>query len=64
MFLRSEGVCHNQPAIVGFATKRNEEKQMNVEHLDLGDVVYAAHPIVDDGSMPVSYTHLTLPTKA
>lgn len=25
---------------------------MNVEQLDLGDVVYAAHPIVDDGSMP------------
>ncbi|MBD9354751.1 nitrogen fixation protein NifZ [Methylomonas albis] len=27
---------------------------MNVEDLDLGDVVYAAHTIVDDGSMPES----------
>ena len=27
---------------------------MNVEDLDLGDVVYAAHTIVDDGSMPDS----------
>ena len=27
---------------------------MNVEDLDLGDVVYAAHPIIDDGSMPDS----------
>jgi len=27
---------------------------MNIEDLDLGDVVYAAHPIVDDGSMPDS----------
>lgn len=25
---------------------------MRVEDLDLGDVVYAAHPIVNDGSMP------------
>ena len=25
---------------------------MNVEELDVGDVVYAAHNIVDDGSMP------------
>lgn len=25
---------------------------MNVEDLDLGDVVYAAHDIIDDGSMP------------
>ena len=25
---------------------------MNIEDLDLGDVVYAAHPIIDDGSMP------------
>lgn len=25
---------------------------MNVEDLDLGDVVYAAHAILDDGSMP------------
>ncbi len=25
---------------------------MNVEDLDLGDVVYAAHNIIDDGSMP------------
>ncbi|ANE56753.1 nitrogen fixation protein NifZ [Methylomonas sp. DH-1] len=25
---------------------------MNVEDLDLGDVVYAAHEIIDDGSMP------------
>lgn len=25
---------------------------MNVEDLELGDVVYAAHAIVDDGSMP------------
>lgn len=25
---------------------------MNVEDLDLGDMVYAAHAIVDDGSMP------------
>ena len=25
---------------------------MNVEELDVGDVVYAAHDIVDDGSMP------------
>lgn len=25
---------------------------MNVEELDLGDVVYAAHAIVNDGSMP------------
>jgi nitrogen fixation protein NifZ len=63
MFLRSEGVCHNQPAIVGFATKRNEEKQMNVEHLDLGDVVYAAHPIVDDGSMPGSEEGAVLATQ-
>ncbi|MDX8128250.1 nitrogen fixation protein NifZ [Methylomonas sp. OY6] len=27
---------------------------MNVEDLDLGDVVYAAHTIIDDGSMPDS----------
>lgn len=27
---------------------------MNVEDLDLGDVVYAAHTILDDGSMPDS----------
>lgn len=27
---------------------------MNVEDLDLGDVVYAAHAIVNDGSMPGS----------
>ena len=25
---------------------------MNLEDLDLGDVVYAAHTIIDDGSMP------------
>ncbi|MGZ5051855.1 MAG: nitrogen fixation protein NifZ [Methylobacter sp.] len=25
---------------------------MKIEDLDLGDVVYAAHAIVDDGSMP------------
>ncbi len=25
---------------------------MNVEDLDLGDVVFAAHTIIDDGSMP------------
>jgi nitrogen fixation protein NifZ len=25
---------------------------MNVDDLDLGDVVYAAHTILDDGSMP------------
>lgn len=25
---------------------------MNVEQLELGDVVYAAHAITDDGSMP------------
>lgn len=25
---------------------------MNVEDLEVGDVVYAAHDIVDDGSMP------------
>ena len=27
---------------------------MNVEDLDLGDVVYAAHAILDDGTMPES----------
>lgn len=27
---------------------------MNIEDLDLGDVVYAAHQIVDDGTMPDS----------
>ncbi len=27
---------------------------MNVEDLDLGDVVYAAHAIINDGSMPDS----------
>ena len=27
---------------------------MNLEDLDLGDVVFAAHTIVDDGSMPDS----------
>jgi nitrogen fixation protein NifZ len=27
---------------------------MQIEDLDLGDVVYAAHAIVDDGSMPDS----------
>jgi nitrogen fixation protein NifZ len=27
---------------------------MRLEDLDLGDVVYAAHPIVNDGSMPES----------
>jgi len=27
---------------------------MNIEDLDLGDVVYAAHTIIDDGSMPES----------
>lgn len=27
---------------------------MKVEDLDLGDVVYAAHAIIDDGSMPES----------
>jgi len=25
---------------------------MKLDDLDLGDVVYAAHPIIDDGSMP------------
>jgi nitrogen fixation protein NifZ len=25
---------------------------MNVTELNIGDVVYAAHPIIDDGSMP------------
>lgn len=25
---------------------------MNIEDLDLGDVVYAAHDIINDGSMP------------
>lgn len=25
---------------------------MNIEELDIGDVVYAAQPIIDDGSMP------------
>lgn len=25
---------------------------MNIEDLDLGDVVYAAHAIINDGSMP------------
>ncbi|MGJ0485498.1 MAG: nitrogen fixation protein NifZ [Methylomicrobium sp.] len=25
---------------------------MNIEDLDLGDVVYATRPIIDDGSMP------------
>ena len=27
---------------------------MNIEDLDLGDVVFAAHTIIDDGSMPES----------
>jgi nitrogen fixation protein NifZ len=27
---------------------------MNLEDLDLGDVVFAAHTIIDDGSMPES----------
>jgi len=27
---------------------------MNIEDLDLGDVVYAAHSIINDGSMPGS----------
>lgn len=27
---------------------------MNLEDLDLGDVVFAAHAIIDDGSMPES----------
>lgn len=27
---------------------------MNIEDLNLGDIVYAAHPITDDGSMPNS----------
>ena len=27
---------------------------MNIEDLEIGDVVYAAHNIVDDGSMPDS----------
>lgn len=27
---------------------------MRIEDLDLGDVVYAAHPIINDGSMPDS----------
>ena len=35
---------------VGFTTTL--EHEMKVEDLDLGDVVYAAHDIVDDGSMP------------
>jgi nitrogen fixation protein NifZ len=38
--------------IDGFATKHIQERTMNIEDLDLGDVVYAARPIVDDGSMP------------
>lgn len=25
---------------------------MNIEELDIGDVVYAAQPIIDDGSIP------------
>lgn len=29
-----------------------EQATLNVEQLDLGDVVYAAHDIFDDGSMP------------
>jgi nitrogen fixation protein NifZ len=40
--------------IEGFATKRIQEHTMNIEDLDLGDVVYAARPIIDDGSMPDS----------
>lgn len=28
---------------------------MNVEDLEVGDVVYAAHDIVDDGSMPDNF---------
>lgn len=33
---------------------------MNLEDLDLGDVVYAAHTIVNDGSMPDSEEGQTL----
>jgi nitrogen fixation protein NifZ len=33
---------------------------MRIEDLDLGDVVYAAHPIVTDGSMPDSREGETL----
>jgi nitrogen fixation protein NifZ len=32
--------------------KRIQERIMDIENLDLGDVVYAARPIIDDGSMP------------
>ena len=39
---------------VGFATNTNEGNKMNVEDLDLGDMVYAAHAILDDGTMPES----------
>jgi nitrogen fixation protein NifZ len=45
---------NNPECFVGFPTNRLLEKIMNVENLDLGDVVYAAHAIVDDGSMPGS----------
>jgi nitrogen fixation protein NifZ len=39
---------------VGFATNTNEGNKMNIEDLDLGDMVYAAHAILDDGTMPES----------
>ena len=33
---------------------------MNIEDLDLGDVVFAAHDIIDDGTMPESEAGLIL----
>jgi nitrogen fixation protein NifZ len=39
---------------VGFATRPDTRgtNSMQVEDLDIGDVVYAAHTLINDGSMP------------
>ncbi len=45
-------LLHNKhSAFVAFATNIKEDF-MRIEDLDLGDVVYAAHQITNDGSMP------------
>jgi nitrogen fixation protein NifZ len=44
---QSRGYCR-------FSDKLLSEVMMRVEDLDLGDVVYAAHRIINDGSMPDS----------
>lgn len=42
----------NRKSFVAFATRFQQETTVNMTELDIGDVVYAAKTITDDGSMP------------